>query len=42
MQSGYLTPGAANSAAQISDALGEGLERFFWGYIREELGFLRE
>lgn len=35
-------PGAANSAAQISGALGERLEKFFWGYIREELGFLGE
>lgn len=32
VQSGHLTSGAANSATQISDALGEGLERFFWGY----------
>lgn len=42
VQSGHLTSGAANSAAQISDALGEGLERFFWGDIKEELEFLQE
>lgn len=42
VQSGHLTSGATNSAVQINDALGEGLERFFWGYIKEEPEFLRE
>lgn len=39
VQSGHLTPGAANSAAQISDSLGEGLERFSGATSKKSLDF---